>query len=168
MPTMLSRSAVAPAIPSSASENELRAIEGWSHRPRQRADLGDRQTRSHFRHGPSNVGEHALRGRSLTAKREVNRTCNVGTERGKPVLAHRPVDDRGRRLIDAVVVDVARPRRSPLARIASHTGGVSLRHPRWSSMSRGAKLSDTRATFRSSRSSAQSKSRPASNGVPRV
>jgi hypothetical protein len=60
------------------------------------------------RHGPSNVGDHALRGGSATPQRKGHRTRNGGRRPGdQPLLARRPVDGRGRLLIDSVVVDVS-------------------------------------------------------------
>ena len=63
--------------------------------------------RSHFGHGPTNLGEHALRARSLAAQREGNRARKIDPQPGHVrLLARRPLDGRGRRPIDTVVADV--------------------------------------------------------------
>ena len=73
---------------------------------RQRADLGDQKIWSHFRHGPSNVG--IMLSVAVLSLRSA-KTTERGTESRpgeKLLLARRPVDGRGRRLIDPVVVYV--------------------------------------------------------------
>src|SRR5687767_6686080 len=98
-PTAVARRPYASSAPMySAIKSAVTSLTRGVHRSARgeallRAELRDRNIRSHFGHGPANLGEHALRARSLTAKREGHRARKIDPQpRHIRLLACRPVN----------------------------------------------------------------------------
>ena len=106
-------------------------------------------SRSEARRQPNAEGRFPPR-REAAARAPASRRSGAPADRPRSGVRRRPLRSRPARIRP-------RPRR-----------GVSLRHPRWNSMSRGRSPRIPGPRSAGSWSSVQSTSRPASNGVPRV